>query len=171
MHVLFTYSLLEEIKNIIDIIFHKDEYKNMKSIVYPSVSKFIAQKRDQKEKIAQLNNLWPRIETKFNVAIGSLGLKYDFDNITCFVHTFGCEGWCNVDKNQIHIRTEESSLENIGDSIIHEIIHLVTYKKGSTFNEREQLVDKYMSTESIQNLLTEVKISANVSDEVRGSST
>ncbi|MDO8266066.1 MAG: hypothetical protein Q7T41_03950 [Candidatus Saccharibacteria bacterium] len=158
VHLILKYNSLEEIKNIIEITTHKNEYKNLRSVVYPSLSKLLSNKAFQAEKIGQLNKVWTSLESDFNKVLEELKLGLKTEDIVCFVHTFGCEGWFNTDTNQIHVRTLESSVENTVDSIIHEIMHLATYKKDSTYRERENLVDKYMESARIRALIGKVTI-------------
>jgi len=153
MHIFFKYSLIEELKNIIDLLTHKNKYANLRSVIYPSLLKFITSSKIQKRRIVQIQKVWEKIEPQFGDFLFKQDLYLEVSKIVCYVHTFGCEGWFDIDKNEIHVRTEESSLKNTIDSIMHETIHLPTYTSEATYKEREDLVEKYMQMKQIQELL------------------
>lgn len=152
MQVVFTYSLVEEIKNLFEMLFHHNEYKNLRSVVYPSFKNVINVFFHKKVVVKECSGVWERVEPEFNKAIVEAGLVPVKSDVVCFTHSFGCEGWFNVDKNQIHVRTTQSSKENTIDSIMHELLHLVTYKPNMSYEERENLVEKYMNMPSIKQL-------------------
>jgi len=147
VHVVFKYSLLEEVRNILDLIIHKKNYKNLRSVIFPTLS-------PGKEDRGYIDS-WKHVEPEFNKALLDAGLKLIEGDIICFTHKFGCEGWFNIDKNQIHIRTTHSTTKNTIDSIMHELLHLITYKPDMSYPERETLVDKYMNLESVRQLLNQ----------------
>jgi len=153
MHTRLKYSLIEETINIFEIITHKRDYKDLRSVVFPSLKGVINAILYRDKTVKDYTDAWGKIEAEFNSAIVTAGLTPLNADIICFTHKFGCEGWFNIDKNQIHIRTAESSKRNIIDSIMHEILHIITYKPNMSYKEREDLVDKYMDLQSFQQLL------------------
>lgn len=153
MYVVFTYSLIEEIKNLLDLFINQKENKNLRSVVYPSLRSVTNSLLPQTEIIRECSDIWNRVEPEFNKALVEAGLIPIKSDVVCFIHLFGCEGWFNVGKNQIHIRTTQSSKENTVDSIMHELLHLITYKPNMSYEEREVLVEKYMILQPFQKLL------------------
>ncbi len=95
----------------------------------------------REKKVSVYSNAWNVIEPKFNKALLTQGLIPLNTDALYFIHNFGCEGWFNVDRNQIHVSTTENTLSSTTESIMHELLHLVTYKPNMSYQEREDLVE------------------------------
>lgn len=156
MHITFTYSLIEETKNLFDMVFYNKEYKDLRSVVFPSLKGVVDAKLNQNKIVKEYTNIWKNIEPKFNETLVTAELIQLKTDTICFLHTFGCEGWFNADKNQIHVRTVESSKRNTVESVMHELLHLITYKPNMSFQAREDLVEKYINLPSFQQLLLNI---------------
>jgi hypothetical protein len=156
MSLVFKYSLIEEIKNFLDITFHGSGYKHLISVVYPSVSKFAVSEKRKIEIINELNSVWPAVEPQFVYALKYLGFTNFSLPAVCYIHFFGCEGWINIDKKQIHVRVEESSVCNTINSIMHETLHLITFQEDLSYEERETIVEDLMNSPSIQDILSKI---------------
>ena len=156
MHVIFKYSLIQEAKNIFEIVTHYNEYKDLRSVVFPSIKGVIYAMSHYDKSIKEYRDFWEKIESEFNKAVVATGLTLLNNDKICFMHKFGCEGWFNADKNQIHVRTTESTKRNTVDSIMHEILHLITYKPDMSYEDREDMVNKYISLPPFQELLAKL---------------
>lgn len=135
------------------MILHKEEYKHLRSAIYPSLRMLVETIAYQNESIKKYEKLWKEIEPNFNLALGKAGLTPLGTEVVCFVHSFGCEGWFNSEKGHIHVRTTKSSTSNTVETIMHETLHLITYKPDMTYKEREDKVDSYMRLARFQILL------------------
>ena len=156
MHVIFKYSLIEEAKNIFEIVAHYNEYKDLRSVVLPSIKDVIDAMFNQDKSIKEFSDIWGKIEAEFNKAVVATELTPLNTDIICFTHKFGCEGWFNADKNQIHVRTTESSKRNTLDSIMHEVLHLITYKPDMSYADREDIVGKHIGLLPYQQILAKL---------------
>ena len=144
MQVVFKYSLIEEAKTLYDFVFHYEKIRGLRSVVFPSPVTIIKTKIFQKRCIKDMEGIWETIAPKFSKALEDAKLDWDPGVVTCFIHTFRCEGWFNTLKNEIHARITQSTRRNTAETIMHELLHLITYKDELSYQEREDLVDKYM---------------------------
>ena len=124
---------------------HYEKIRGFRSVVFPSLVTIIKTKVLQKRYINDVENIWETIKPKFSKALENAKLDWDPGVVTCYIHTFGCEGWFDTLKNEIHARITQSTRRNTAETIMHELLHLITYKDGLRYQERKDLVDKYMS--------------------------
>lgn len=156
VRVVFKYSLIEEAKTLYDFIFHYEKIRGLRSIVFPSLVTIIKTKIYQKKYIEDLENIWEMIRPKFSKALEDAGLDWDPGVVICFIHTFRCEGWFNLLKNKIHARITQSTRRNTAETIVHELLHIITYRDDLSYREREDLVDKYMDMSVFKEILLAV---------------
>ena len=145
MRLSFTYSFTEELRESINMLLHPSEYRDLRSVVWPWPWNIFrvafTPKRYQKHTETVWNNARPRIEAAFSKA----DIK-DLGSVTCSVHGVSCEGWFDTDANAIHVRvTDVLDDRELLDSIVHELLHLATYDEKLSYDEREDLVDQYLS--------------------------
>ncbi len=156
MVVLFHYSLREEIKNAVEMVTHPSEYCDLRSVIWPSPKVFGNSITKSTKALKDTQNLWSLIDKKTENTFDQLGLK-PAGKIVCYVHFLGCEGWFEPDHNIIHVRcSENDSLKERVDTIIHEIIHLATYKKSLSYEQREKIVDDYMKEQALKDIYLDV---------------
>lgn len=152
MEILFQYSLRGEIKNAVEITIHPSEYRDLRSVIWPSLKVFSDSVTKRTKTIKDTQTLWGLIDQKVEKAFVRLGLTPP-EKIVCYVHFLGCEGWFEPDYNIIHVRcSENDSLKERTDTIIHEIIHLATYKKSLSYEQREKIVDNYMKEQGLKDI-------------------
>lgn len=153
MQVVFKYSLIEEAKTLYDFVFHYKKIKEMRSVVFPSPIAIIKTKINQNNIIQDMVNIWETVEPAFTKALEENGLDWDPGLVICFIHTFRCEGWFNTMRNTIHARITQSTKRNTAETIIHELLHLITFNEHASYQEREDLVDKYMNMPLFKEIL------------------
>lgn len=108
-----------------------------------------------KEATFYIQKLWDKNSTQISAVFTNLKLN-GLDNIICYIHGISCEGWFDTDDNSIHIRFPKSGGDQeLLDTIIHEIIHLVTYNKKFSYKKREAIVEKYMKAPEIMKILNQ----------------
>jgi len=155
MKIVFSYSLIEELKEAASLVLHKREYTHLRSVVWPSVSRFISFDRNANKEIKRLESIWLRVANHTNQAFHDLSIK-DLGNVTCYVHGISCEGWFNVNKNAIHVRTTNvvnNDERELIETIIHELLHLATYRQELTYEQREKIVDEYLNEPQFKKIL------------------
>ena len=104
--------------------------------------------------ILHTQKLWSKSKLEVEKAFKELNL-IDLGNVDCFLHSISCEGWFDTDENSISVRY----VENGGDrelisTIIHELLHLATFKETMTYDEREDLVDFYLAKPQFEKILS-----------------
>ena len=153
MNLKFSYSQLQEFKEVLNMSLHKSEYLDLRSVVWPTAKNLINFAVNSNKYLEKIQTLWINHSEDINKAFSDLGLK-DLGFVICYIHGISCEGWFDVDTNSIHIRTVRSGGNNeILDTIIHELLHLATYKKDLTYEEREKIVDEYLQKPQFSKLL------------------
>lgn len=157
MKILFQYSLREEAKRAVDMVTHPSEYSSLRSVIWPSPKVFSDSVMKSAKALKDTQNLWGLIDQKVEKAFVRLGLIPP-EGIVCYVHFLGCEGWFEPDHNIIHVRcSENDSLKERADTIIHEIIHLATYKKSLSYEQWEKIVDDYMKEQDLKDICLNVE--------------
>ena len=156
MNLIFKYSLIEEIKTLYDFVFHYEKIRDLRSIVFPSLLVLIKTKITQKKTVQEVTDIWESIRNRFDQAMKETGLDWEYGLVTGYIHTFRCEGWFNVLKNQIHVRVTESTKRNTAETIVHELLHLITFNEHASYKEREDLVDKYIEMTVFKDIILSV---------------
>lgn len=152
MRLNITYSLKEELIETIQMVFHPNEYKNLRSVILPSPITLLKLTTSKQKSINEISEIWGNIASQVNTLFKKHKLK-NLNNVTCYLHNISCEGWFNVDTNSIHLRvTEYDNSRNLVDTIIHELLHLATFDENQSYEERENLVDKYLQNPDFKNL-------------------
>jgi hypothetical protein len=158
MHIIFKYSLNEEIKEYIELLRHYSQYKNLRSVVkspFPIICLFI----NNQKYCSFAENLWRSYESATNRAFNELNFHLEKDVIKCYLHGISSEGWINFEKYDIHARIlENASNRDLVDTIIHELMHLALDKEEGNFEDREDLVEKYMKDSIIKQLFQSTKM-------------
>lgn len=147
MKIVFLYSPIEELKETASLLLHRKEYANLRSVVWPSIGRFVSFAINASKETERLETIWSRIATDTNQAFRELGLK-DLNIVSCYVHGISCEGWFNVNKNAIHVRTTNivnNDERELAETIIHELLHLATCDRELTYEEGEKIVDEYLN--------------------------
>lgn len=135
------------------MITRQGEYSGLRSVVWPNFKNISSFFLNRKESINKIANIWSDVSQGVNLAFKKLDLK-DLDVVTCYVHSVSCEGWFDTDSNSIHVRVSEvDSDKEILDTIIHELLHLATYEDNLEYDQREEIVEKYISKTIFANIL------------------
>ena len=140
----FTYSFnkdYQEAKNMKD---NPKEYEGLSSVVWSNFTLI------GKAKAFILGNLsilriyyvWLIHQKEVKNAFKKHKLK--LPQVICYIYNFGYQGWFDTDTNTIHVRFTKSPNNDLAESIIHELVHLATYKKEYDYNKRETVVDRYL---------------------------
>jgi hypothetical protein len=153
MKLFITYSLRKELKEAANVLLHLNEYKNLRSFIKPSIKSIFSFATNKNEAIKHTEKIWSKYKTDIDKAFKELGIK-DLGTISCFLHGMSCEGWFDIDDNSIHVRFPKSGGDkNLIDTIIHEILHLVTYDEKYDYDQREAIVDKILAKPQFQKIL------------------
>lgn len=156
MEVTFKYSLIEEIKTLYDFVFHYEKIRGLRSIVFPSLPIIFRTKINQKKTVQEVTDIWESIRHRFDQAMKETGLDWEYGLVTGYIHTFRCEGWFNVLKSQIHVRVTDSTKRNTAETVVHELLHLITFNDHTSYKEREELVDKYIEKPFFRDIIMSV---------------
>ena len=156
MEVIFRYSLIEELKTLYDFVFHYGKIRGLRSVVFPSPIAIIKTKIYQKKAVQEVADIWESVRQRFDQAMLETGLDWEYGLVTGYIHTFRCEGWFNVLKNQIHVRVTESTRRNTAETIVHELLHLITFNEHASYKDREELVDKYIEMPVFKDIIMSV---------------
>ena len=134
------------------MIFHPGDYRNLRSVISPFSLGFLRVALDSGRYKRLMNRIWNDVAPKAERAFREYDLK-DLGKVTCYFHGISCEGWFDVDKNSIHVRvTGVGNNEELMDTIFHELLHLATYDERFSYEEREKLVDEYISLPEFKRL-------------------
>lgn len=154
MNLVFTYSLVEEMREAINMFLHPNDYKNLRSVVWPFPGKIINFSKRKSSSIKEIEKVWTKVSPEVERTWGKYHLK-DLGNVTCFIHGISCEGWFDVDSNSIHVRlVNYDSEKELVDTIIHELLHLATFDKKLNYDEREAVVDSLLAKPEFKKLIT-----------------
>lgn len=156
MKLNITYSLFEELKEVYNItVKYKDNnYSSLRSVIMPTPRILFTYLMKSSIAIKEIEKLWLTISGQIEKAIETNKLKVP-SKINCYLHSFSCEGWFNVDDNSIHVRYTkyDDDKKELLNTIVHEILHLATYNKKMSYMEREKLVDEYLSRPEFKKLV------------------
>lgn len=153
MKIKFTYSFRKEIAEAVNMVLHVNDYKNLRSVVWPLPQNVIGFASGKDDSIGVTAKVWEIVSEQVENTFKKLHLK-DLGNVICFVHGISCEGWFDVDDNSIHVRLSNyGSEKNLVDTIVHELLHLATYDKKLTYDEREAIVDNLLAKPEFQKII------------------
>ncbi len=153
MKLTIQYSLVKELKEAVNVLLHLDDYKNLRSFISPtpkSIYSFAIAKNDA---LKHTEKVWLSAKPQVEKAFSDLGIK-DPGVMPCFLNGISCEGWFDTDDNSIHVRFPQNGGDKeLLDTIIHEILHLATYDDKYDYDEREDIVDKYLTKPQFKKIL------------------
>lgn len=153
MKVIFKYSVIKELAEYFTLLTHPKDYKHLRSVVW-NPTYILAYSLKRKNVLAEAESIWGPLEAGATEAFSKQGLSLLRENVICYVHSVGCEGWYDFDKKQIHVRLSEcTNPGNFAGTVIHELIHLAVCKNGQGYDERERLVDSYTNKSPLLELL------------------
>lgn len=151
------YNFLKDFFESNNMFCQPNDYKNLRSVVWPTPLALFTFIKLSSTAVCHIHKIWMKNSSQISTALAKLNLK-DPGNIVCYVHGISCEGWFDVDDNSIHIRFSNSNGDKeLLNTMIHEIIHLSTYDNKLSSAERENIVEKYMGSEEIQEILKSIK--------------
>jgi len=153
MRLIYKYSLIEELKNLVDLIKNHNDYKKQKGlyIEYPNPWNCFVLKLNEKTLCFLLRNIIHR-RPSLDKAFNDLKLKHGMKQVTCYLHAFGCGGWFDIDNNEVHVRWDYHANRFI-NTLIHEVLHLITYDEENDHAKREKIVDGYMEKPEIKRII------------------
>lgn len=158
MKIKFIYSPFEEIKESLNMVIHKSDYNNLRSVVWPSFFDLVKYAVNHEAAKMSVESMWNNSSANVERGFKDVHLK-NLGDVTCYLHGISCEGWFDTDNNSIHIRTVESGgEEELLKTIIHELLHLATYNKQMTYEDRENLVEKYLNLPQFKKAKREKKM-------------
>ncbi len=153
MKLIIKYSLIEELKEAVNVLKNLSEYENLRSFIKPSFNSILSFAVNKNAGIKHTQKVWLNSKPAVEKAFKELGIK-DPGTMPCFLHGMSCEGWFNTDDNSIHVRFPENGGDKeLLNTIVHEIIHLATYDKKYDYSEREDIVDKYLDKPQLKKIL------------------
>ena len=153
MKVNFTYSFRKEITEAANMVLHSNDYRNLRSVVWPSLINLLSGASSKEKVIRKVEEIWKKISPQVEKTFKKFHLK-EIGNVTCYLHAISCEGWFDVDDNSIHIRTtNHGNTINLVDTIIHELLHLATYDEKLNYDEREAIIDNFLVKPEFKNLV------------------
>lgn len=154
MKIIFKYSLLEELKEVFNFFIHSNEYKNLRSVINPSLKRMVYYYLNQKEILLEASNWWQTVAKPAENAFKQLELRLPNKNTVCYVHSFSNEGWFNEDTGNINARHYSSGgKKEFIETVIHELIHIATYEDSLGYDENEKTVDDYLEKPQLKKLL------------------
>ncbi len=155
MRIIYKYSLKEELKNFVDLIQNYKEYKQNKNlyIKLPHLADIFDLKLHEKIicfLIRQDVYKRPSIEN----AIKELDIENNLKKVTCYLHAFGVGGWFDVEKQEIHVRWDYHA-NHFFETLVHEVLHILTYKETDDYATRENIVDGLMEKDCLSKLFNQ----------------
>ncbi len=146
MQLRFTYNFFEELHEGAQMLIHPDNYRDLRSVVWPFPGSLFHSLFAHMEYAKRISRIWNSIKQETELAFKRLNLR-DLGTVTCYLHGISCEGWFDTDTNAIHVRIANVKNDTeLADTIIHELLHLATYDDKLSYDEREELVNKYLSS-------------------------
>lgn len=156
MNISFKYSFVNEVTEYKYLITHPQEYKQLRSVVWNPLY-ILLLSLFRKSYLSRAESAWKPIESDVESAFKVLKLKLPKDNLICYVHSISCEGWYNPTKNCVHARiTKCKNLGEFAGSVIHELLHLATYKTELNYTQREKIVDNYVARPPLSTIVTKI---------------
>lgn len=154
LKVIFKYSLKGEIKESIEMLLSPQKYQHLRSVVWPNLILLIRYFFKQKEILKQAEQWWEPYKDKVEDIFLKLNLKID-NKVICYVTSIGSEGMFSVEDKAICARHFKSGgPKEFVETVVHELLHLATYKTTLTYEEREDIVENYLKnpllTEALQ---------------------
>jgi len=153
MYLKFKYSLIVDLKKGIDLLKNWREYKNLRSVILPYPWVIVLFGLSSRKKVKEAETIWKIVEGEVVEAFKRVGLKFPND-CTCYIYSVSCEGMFDVDWGNIDVRFYKTGGNHeFIDTIIHELLHLATYKPKMTGDEREKVVDKYLMKKPFRQII------------------
>lgn len=154
MNLIIKYSIIEEFWEIRSLYCNPSDYKGLRSVILPSFKSITSFYLNRQSAIKRIEKLWFPVQSHVEKAFKELGL-IDLKTIPCFVHGISCEGFFHPNDNSIHVRCtdKDSDDKELLNTIIHEIVHLATYDKKYTYEEREKIVEEYLAKPEFKKIL------------------
>ena len=157
MQLTFTYNFFEETREATNMIFHPGDYRGLRSVIWPFSSEFLRVAFTFGRYKKLVDKIWDSVAPEAERVFMERGLR-DLGRVTCYLHGISCEGWFDIDKNSIHVRvTNVKNDKELLDTILHELLHLATYDEKFSYEEREKLVDEYLSFPEFRRLRNNVR--------------
>jgi len=155
MKIKYKYSLKEEFKNLIDLIKNNKDYKKNKNLYVRSLNLWSCLDLKLHENVVRfIIRITLHKRPSIEKTLKKLGIENDLKIVTCYLHAFGVGGWFDIDKKEIHVRWDYH-INHFVETLIHEILHLLTYKENYDYSKREEVVEKYMQTPEIQKIVNQ----------------
>ena len=156
MNINFKYSFVNEVTEYKYLITHSQEYKQLRSVVWNPLY-ILLLLLFRKLYLSRAESAWKPIEPEVERAFKMLRLELPKDNLVCYVHSISCEGWYDPNKNCVHARiTKCKNLGEFAGSVIHELLHLATYKNELDYNQREKIVDDYVERQPLSTIVRKI---------------
>ena len=154
MKVFFRYSIKEELKEILSFTFHREEYENLRSVIKPSVFRIVYYYLNKRKVLLEVSDWWQTVAKPVEKAFKQLGLGLPNKSTVCYIHSFSNEGWFNENTGNINARHYlcEGKKEFI-ETVVHELIHISTYKDALSYDESEKIVDGYLDRPQLKEIL------------------
>lgn len=154
MKIIFRYSIREELKEIFNFVFHQEEYENLRSVINPSIGRIVYYFLNKKKILLEVSDWWKNVEKPTEKAFGELRLVLPNRNTICYVHSFSNEGWFNENTGNINARHHLcGGKKEFIETVIHELIHIATYKDELDYDENEKIVDSYFDKPQLKKIL------------------
>lgn len=146
MEIKFKISLIEEFKEWLDLYKNREIVLQEPSVYFPRPFKtllIVPFYFNRRKVIRKMKSLWEPHEREVQKFWEKAELK-ELGEVTCFMHLFGYMGWFDTGKNYIYLRYDKYQRDNdLGGTILHELLHLATRTSSMTYEEWEAEVDKY----------------------------
>lgn len=140
----FIYSFREDYKEAKNMKDNPQEYKGLLSIVWPDFT-LIGKARAffmGTLSIFRAYHVWLTHQKEIKKAFRKHKIK--LPQTICYLCNFGCQGWFDIDAGTTYVRFTKSSNSDLAESMIHELLHLVTYEKKYDHGKRETIVENYL---------------------------
>lgn len=154
MKLIIKYSLIKELIAATNVLLHIEEYKNLRSFIQPTPRSIISFAINKNRAIDHTTKVWTKYQPEVVRAFKELKIK-DPGVMPCYLHGMSCQGWFDIDDKSIHIRFPDAGGDKeLLDTIVHEILHLATYDEKYDYDEREEIVDKYLEKPQFEKILS-----------------
>jgi hypothetical protein len=151
----FKYSIKNSIYQYINMLLHYRDFSLLRSVVWNPLFIFVYGV-NQKKYINKAELIWKPLEKEVTDVFSTLGLKLKSNDIICFLHGISCEGWFDIDNNEIHVRSSNVTDGEFAGTVIHELVHLATVEKGQSYDEGEAIIDEYLSKNPLSEILVKI---------------
>jgi len=144
---------MNELKEAFNLLLHWNEYENLRSVIKPNPLIILTFYLNRERHLRESKKIWEGKEKQVINAFKTSKLKYP-QNAVCYIHSISCEGWFDIENGNIHARFYKTGGDNeYVETIIHELLHLATYKPEMSYEEREDIVDEYLTKKLFQEIL------------------